>query len=129
MFFRKNVPEKCDFKMATCDFGDLMQNHVYLFDDDRTMRYSRMLLEALACLNRLKIIHRDIKPHNILYFDNDQLQLADFGLATYTDQKPMATMVGTKFYMSPEMLIEDYDHGHAEDIWSLGCTIAEMSAM
>ena len=79
------------------------------------------LLNALNFINNQNIIHRDIKPENILFAnkkDYSTLKLVDFGLATNIHKKKRKSIVGTPYYMVPEMI-----EGNAypqSDIWSLG---------
>lgn len=78
------------------------------------------------------ILHRDIKPENI-FLDKTgagtNVKLGDFGLAKMLDgDNPLATTyVGTPYYMSPEILL-DQPSTPASDIWSLGCVIYELCA-
>lgn len=78
------------------------------------------------------ILHRDIKPENI-FLDKTgagtNVKLGDFGLAKMLDgDNPLATTyVGTPYYMSPELLL-DQASTPASDIWSLGCVIYELCA-
>lgn len=77
------------------------------------------------------IIHRDIKPDNILLLDGDRtIKLGDFGLAKMlTSQNDFAkTYVGTPYYMSPEVLM-DQPYTPVCDIWSLGCVLYELCTL
>lgn len=82
------------------------------------------MLQALDCIAWNGIVHRDVKPENILYIsqpdDQYQFQLGDFGLCNRTVDA--ATFAGSKLYMPPEML-----HGgvqtHKVDVWSFFVTI------
>jgi serine/threonine protein kinase len=69
------------------------------------------------------IIHRDIKPPNILYWGN-KFFLTDFGIAKFIDESN--TIVGTQWYMAPEILAKR-DHTPRVDIWGLGVTVLECS--
>lgn len=73
------------------------------------------------------ILHRDIKPDNIFLDGDHCVKLGDFGLAKMLDQSHMManTYVGTPYYMSPEVLLNDVS-SPASDIWSLGCVIYEL---
>lgn len=72
-----------------------------------------------------KIIHRDIKPQNILLNSKGEIKITDFGISgTAQTLEKRQTYVGTAIYMSPERLQGDkYDRN--SDLWSLGMMIAE----
>lgn len=98
-----------------------------------TRRYTRQVIEGLAFLHNLMIVHRDIKGANILRDHDGNVKLSDFGasrrlttiVSKSTDRSNAKTMTGTPYYMSPEV-IEGKSYGRKVDIWSLGCTVVEM---
>ncbi|OQR90704.1 calcium/calmodulin dependent protein kinase [Thraustotheca clavata] len=96
-----------------------------IMSEDVVKQVARQLLQAVAYCHEKNIVHRDIKPDNILISDIDgtklTVELADFGLATDTIH-PLKRTCGTPIYMAPEML-EFAMYGKAVDIWSLGATI------
>ncbi|CAH2017608.1 unnamed protein product [Acanthoscelides obtectus] len=88
----------------------------------------KQLIEALAYLHSHRILHRDLKPQNLLVDKEGHIKLADFGLSrsfslptrTYTHE------VVTVWYRAPELLLGARMYCTGIDIWSLGCVMAEM---
>ena len=83
------------------------------------------LLAALDLAHRQGIVHRDVKPSNVLLGDDGRVVLTDFGIAT-TDSDATLTstglLVGSPTYMSPERLRGE-DVGPPADVWSMGATL------
>jgi streptogramin lyase len=81
--------------------------------------------DALDAAHAAGIVHRDVKPHNILV-EGDHAFLSDFGLAKAFDESESgsASVVGTAHYMSPEQWRGD-SIGPAADVYSLGCVLYE----
>jgi len=79
---------------------------------------SKVVLAVNHC-HANNIIHRDIKPENIMYGKDGEIKLIDFGLSKILDtKKVMNTIVGTPYYMAPEVIKGVYDKKC--DIWSIG---------
>jgi calcium-dependent protein kinase len=82
------------------------------------------MLTSLKYLQSQHVVHRDIKLENWLYANNEEaspLCITDFGFATYYDpsvDQPMANMMGSSYYIAPEILRQSY--GHEVDMWSTG---------
>jgi calcium-dependent protein kinase len=65
-------------------------------------------LKAINHCHSQEIAHRDIKPENILITDSGDLKLIDFGLSKQVKSKKMKTIVGTPYYIAPEVLDGKY---------------------
>ncbi|EGG21702.1 putative protein serine/threonine kinase [Cavenderia fasciculata] len=87
--------------------------------------YIRQVLEGLVYLHEQGVVHRDIKGANILTTKEGKIKLADFGVATKFDDLQAASVVGTPYWMAPE-IIELNGCTTKSDIWSVGCTVIEL---
>ncbi len=92
---------------------------------ERVAAIGLSLLGALRAAHRAGVIHRDVKPANVLVEDDDSVALTDFGIAYEMDQASMTatgTMIGSPQYMAPERVRGDAP-GPASDLFSLGGTL------
>ncbi|KAL5050295.1 hypothetical protein BDW71DRAFT_123367 [Aspergillus fruticulosus] len=87
--------------------------------------YMSQVLHGLLYLHDQGVIHRDIKGANILTTKEGLVKLADFGVASRTTGLSESSVVGTPYWMAPEV-IELSGATTASDIWSLGCTVIEL---
>jgi serine/threonine protein kinase len=90
----------------------------------------RGVLHALSGLKQREVLHRDVKPSNILINQHDaaaSVKLCDFGTAVPKGRN-MNWSVFPLHYMSPEALLHRPDYGYSADIWSLGCILYELYA-
>lgn len=99
------------------NFGKFPENLVAL--------YMSQVLRGLSYLHEEGVIHRDIKGANILTTKEGLVKLADFGVATRKDGLHESSVVGTPYWMAPEV-IELAGATTASDVWSLGCTVIEL---
>jgi cyclin-dependent kinase 7 len=84
-----------------------------------------MILRGLYECHRLFIVHRDIKPNNILIALDGTAKLADFGL-TRKIENEMTPQAVTRWYRAPEILLGAKSYGLPVDMWAVGCVFAEL---
>jgi len=100
--------------------------------DDHCQFFLYQILRGLKYVHSAAVIHRDLKPRNLLVNANCDLKICDFGLArvSFSDKEfqtcPMTEYVCTRWYRAPEVLCSWIDYTKAIDIWSIGCIFAEM---
>ena len=94
---------------------------------DESMHIFSQIAQGLMAAHEEKIIHRDIKPGNIIITDKGETKIVDFGLATLVGEKITESFStkGTIAYMAPE-IIRGQAGDHRADIWSLGVVLFEM---
>lgn len=89
-------------------------------------KVAESVLRGLSYLHEKKIIHRDIKPQNILLNERGEVKLCDFGVSGEAVNSLATTFTGTSFYMAPER-IQGQPYSVTCDVWSLGLTILEVA--
>ena len=95
-------------------------------DEPKAARYALQLAGALRYLHSKNVVHRDVKPENLLIGAGGDLKLADFGWSVHAPRGGRrATLCGTLDYLPPEM-VEGRDHGAGADVWGLGVLTYEL---
>jgi len=91
-------------------------------------RMSRQLLEGIAYCHKRCVLHRDLKPQNLLINKAQDLRIGDFGLgrAYGIAAKKFTHEVVTLWYRAPDVLLGNGNYGPAVDMWSAGCIMLEM---
>ncbi|TMW62527.1 hypothetical protein Poli38472_005145 [Pythium oligandrum] len=109
-------------------FSVIRQKKKKAFTDDEIRGILRMLLGAVAFCHDRHIIHRDIKPGNVLVSAHGELKLTDFGLATVYvgPEKKYSHQVATRWYRAPELLFGARNYAEGVDIWGVGLILAEL---
>jgi len=141
ILFKDSVFTKDDklyIAMTLADGGDLSKlisqrkEKKAFFEEKFIINMMLKVCEALRFLHvEKKMIHRDLKPQNILLTKDQKVKLADFGLAydfnSHFDHLAQ-TMCGSPLYISPEIL-DNKDYDYKTDVWSVGCILAEMASL
>ncbi|KAM6982123.1 cyclin-dependent kinase 16 [Tautogolabrus adspersus] len=111
-----------DLKQYLDDCGNVINVHnvkLFLFQ----------LLRGLSYCHRRKVLHRDLKPQNLLISERGELKLADFGLARAKSipTKTYSNEVVTLWYRPPDILLGSTDYSTHIDMWGVGCIFYEMA--
>jgi NIMA (never in mitosis gene a)-related kinase 1/4/5 len=135
-FVTRDAPTYLCTVMEFADGGDLsakVERHKARnspLSEDVIFAYFLQMVEAIAHLHRLKVLHRDLKTANVFLTANGQIKVGDLGVSSgsLSKGKLANTQIGTPFYMSPEIWAnKPYDD--KSDIWALGCILYELAAL
>ena len=90
-------------------------------------KFYQQIISGIEYLHELGIVHRDMKPENLLLDHDGQIKLVDFGLSnTYKEGETLKTACGSPCYAAPEMIAGEAYHGARVDIWSCGVILFAM---
>ncbi|XP_077346960.1 cyclin-dependent kinase 14 isoform X2 [Lithobates pipiens] len=116
------------FEYVHTDLCQYMDKHPGGLHPDNVKLFLFQLLRGLSYIHQGHILHRDLKPQNLLISDTGELKLADFGLAraksvpshTYSNE------VVTLWYRPPDVLLGSTEYSTCLDMWGVGCIFVEM---
>ena len=96
---------------------------------DTALNYTRQILEGLACLHHADIIHRDIKPFNLLITSQDHIKICDFGMSKLHGERytgPKNLNVGSPYYAAPEQTRSPDGVSATADLYAVGTILYRM---
>jgi serine/threonine protein kinase len=120
------------FELCHCNLrqhiGQLQSSGKVTMEGGQLRSYMRQILSAVSFFHERRILHRDLKPDNILLdVAREQVKIADFGMARpFTSRRSYTGRCVTAWYRPPEIILGDAQYGSAVDMWSVGCIFAEM---
>jgi CHASE2 domain-containing sensor protein len=120
----------CYIAMELLKGGDLVPfaKPANLLSQDKVISIVARVAEALGYAHRQGVVHRDVKPANVMYYpDTDSVKVTDFGIARLTDSSKTKTgmVLGTPSYMSPEQLAGKRIEGRS-DLFSLAVSLYQL---
>jgi CDC-like kinase len=132
------------FECLGMSLYDFLKRHAYRpFPMYCVQDFARQMLEAVDFLHGFDLIHTDLKPENILLSSNEEtthrlwdgklqrvpvrtkVKVIDFGGATYNDDEKKSSIINTRQYRAPEVIL-GWGWSYPSDLWSVGCIIAEL---
>lgn len=113
------------------DLGDIMRQYIvegHLMPHEDVLRIGEAVADALAYAHKHGVVHRDVKPSNVMLSADGRVLLADFGLAMARDEGTETDFLGTPHYVAPEQAIRAGNAVPQSDLYSLGVMLYEMLA-
>ncbi|KAL2456743.1 CBL-interacting serine/threonine-protein kinase 11 [Forsythia ovata] len=102
------------------------------FGEDLSLKYFQQLISALSYCHSRGVYHRNLKPENLLLYENGDLKVSDFELCAVTEQiHPdglLHTLCGTPAYVAPKILAKKGYEGAKIDVWSFGVILFVLTA-
>uniref|UniRef100_A0A2K6U5J2 Cyclin-dependent kinase 7 n=1 Tax=Saimiri boliviensis boliviensis TaxID=39432 RepID=A0A2K6U5J2_SAIBB len=116
------------FDFMETDLEVIIKDNSLVLIPSHIKAYMLMTLQGLEYLHQQWILHRDLKPNNLLLDENGVLKLADFGLAKSfgSPNRAYTYQVVTRWYRAPELLFGARMYGMCVDMWAVGCILAEL---
>ncbi|XP_040385608.1 putative cyclin-dependent kinase F-2 [Oryza brachyantha] len=101
------------------------------FAEGEVRRLMRQLLDGVAAMHAAGVVHRDLKPDNVVVGPRGDLKICDFGMSRVVapaDAPPYTSPVVTLWYRAPELILGSREYDARVDTWALGCIMAELLA-
>ena len=117
------------YEYMTSDLEAIIRDKATRLRTGDVKAYMQLILRGVAACHRYWIIHRDIKPNNILLSPTGQVKLADFGAGRIfgsPNDRKFTTQVFARWYRAPELLFDSERYTSAVDLWAVGCVFAEL---
>eukprot|EP01104_Vermistella_antarctica_P010524 TRINITY_DN2817_c0_g1_i1.p1 TRINITY_DN2817_c0_g1~~TRINITY_DN2817_c0_g1_i1.p1 ORF type:complete len:343 (-),score=59.47 TRINITY_DN2817_c0_g1_i1:137-1165(-) len=116
------------FEFALTDLEVVIQDRSLFFSPADVKSYMLMLLRGVQEIHTHWVLHRDLKPNNLLIGTDGKLKITDFGLARPcgSPNRLFTHQVVTRWYRAPELLFGARTYTTAVDMWAVGCIFAEL---
>jgi len=106
----------------------ILENRALKISFEDIKQHMLTLLRAIEACHERWILHRDLKPDNLLFMSDGTMKLGDFGLARMygTPKARLSPQAITLWYKPPELLFGASEYSSAADMWSVGCIFAQL---
>lgn len=123
---QQNPQQNQNTEFAQGELFEVLEDDASL-PEESVRGVARQLVRALHYLHSHRVIHRDMKPQNVLVGAGGVVKLCDFGFARAmsTNTMVLTSIKGTPLYMAPE-LVQEQPYDHSADLWSLGVILYEL---
>lgn len=122
----------CFQELADLDLARVLYSNVQL-SEFHIQNFMYQVLCGLKYIHSADVIHRDLKPGNILVTTQGTLKICDFGLARGINPKffknrsaTITNYVATRWYRAPELILSTKNYSKAVDVWAMGCILGEL---
>mmetsp|Transcript_3173 Transcript_3173/g.3906 ORF Transcript_3173/g.3906 Transcript_3173/m.3906 type:complete len:217 (+) Transcript_3173:231-881(+) len=117
-------------ELMETDLGSIIKSDQEL-SLDHIKFFMYQLLRGIKYIHSAGILHRDLKPRNLLVDSNCDLKICDFGLSRADipelyEAGSMTDYVSTRWYRAPELLLGSEDYTKSVDMWAVGCIFSEL---
>jgi len=118
------------FEYLDQDLKQYMDNYGGILSMTNVKLFLFQLLRGIAYCHKRRVLHRDLKPQNLLINERGELKLADFGLARAKSvpTKTYSNEVVTLWYRPPDVLLGSTEYNASIDMWGIGCIFYEMAS-